>query len=137
MARRSSSTALVEYYRAFAEPRALEQAADLFRLLEAHCHDAEFAGYFETLSCDWQPCEDVRLSEKDMNEKKSMNNHLHLLEARASLVAAWPEPPAARRPRADRSVRAVHPQCRRNAFPPFLRRGVESPIGDLYLWARY
>ncbi len=89
--------ALVEYYRAFAEPRALEQAADLFRLLEAHCHDAEFAGYFETLSCDWQPCEDVRLSEKDMNEKKSMNNHLHLLEAWASLVAAWPEPPAARR----------------------------------------
>jgi mannobiose 2-epimerase len=89
--------ALAEYYRVFGDPRALEQAARLFELIEARAHDDRYGGYFEVLSRDWQPCADMRLSDKDMNEKKSMNNHLHVLEAYTGLLRAAPQPrPAAR-----------------------------------------
>ncbi len=83
--------ALAEYYRVFGEAQALEQAARLFDLIEAHAHDDRYGGYFEVMSRDWQPCADMRLSDKDMNEKKSMNNHLHVLEGYTNLlrVLTW------------------------------------------------
>ena len=84
--------ALAEYYRTFDEPAALKQAVDVFDLIEAHASDGQYGGYFEVMSRDWQPCEDMRLSDKDMNEKKSMNNHLHVLEGYTNLVRVSPEP---------------------------------------------
>ncbi|HPD28653.1 MAG TPA: AGE family epimerase/isomerase [Phycisphaerae bacterium] len=83
--------ALSECHRTFGEPKALEQAVDVFHRIEEAGHDDRHGGYFETLARDWAPCEDVRLSDKDMNEKKSMNNHLHVLEAYTSLLRARPD----------------------------------------------
>jgi mannobiose 2-epimerase len=89
--------ALAEYYRVFREPAALQQAIGVFDLIEAHARDSRYGGYFEVMSRDWHPSEDMRLSDKDMNEKKSMNNHLHVLEAYTGLLRAAPQPrPAAR-----------------------------------------
>ncbi len=84
--------ALAEYALAFDDPAALRQAGDVFDLIEPYASDDQYGGYFEVMSRDWLPCEDMRLSVKDMNEKKSMNNHLHVLEGYTNLVRASREP---------------------------------------------
>jgi cellobiose epimerase len=84
--------ALSEYHRAFGEPAALQHAIDVFKLIESRAFDHEHSGYWEALSRDWQPIEDVRLSGKDMNERKSMNTHLHVLEAYTGLFQSWSNP---------------------------------------------
>ena len=82
--------AFAEYYHATQDAAALAFARDLQALIEARFWDEAQGGYIEALSRDWQALSDLRLSDKDQSAPKTMNTHLHVLEAYTRLHAVAP-----------------------------------------------
>jgi len=73
--------AFAEYAAAAGNEKAQETAFKLVTLIEEKSFDKVKNGYLEAFSQDWKEIEDLRLSDIDMNEKKTTNTHLHIIEA--------------------------------------------------------
>ena len=84
--------AFAEYFSASGDRTALEAAIELVEKIEAAGHDPIHGGYFETYQRDWSLAADQRLSAVDMDEKRSQNTHLHVMEAYATLLRVHEHP---------------------------------------------
>lgn len=82
---------LSEYALASQSQQAKKMALELYHTIEQYSHDTKNDGYIEAFTREWHEIKDLRLSNKDANERKSMNMHLHVLEAYACLYQIWPD----------------------------------------------
>ncbi len=111
---------LAEYYQATEQPESLALAQSLFHLLEDHAYDPRYGGYIEGSSRKWEALVDMRLSERDLNCRKSMNTMLHILEAYTNLLRIWE----------DATLKAQH----RAVIETFLERIIDPATGHFKLF---
>ena len=83
---------LSEYAALTGDAGALTLARETFDLVCRHAIDPAHGGYLEARDRQWGPTRDNRLSSRDMNAPKSMNTHLHVLEAWTCLYRVDPSP---------------------------------------------
>jgi mannobiose 2-epimerase len=85
--------AFVELYRATKSPQPLEQAMELYRVIQRHAHDAPHRGWHEHFTRDWKRLADRDpAAEVEVAGLKSANTHLHLQEALAELYEVTRDP---------------------------------------------
>jgi len=84
-------SALSAYYQASKDEESLKTAKSLYYDLEKYSYDPKYKGYIEAMSRDWGHIDDMRLSPRDENEVKTMNTHIHILEAYTQLYKIWPD----------------------------------------------
>ena len=77
---------LSEYARVFGCDGAKKLAQETVKLLDANMWDIDNKGYYETASRDWQYTPNAVMMHRDPRNQKTMNTHLHLIEAYTNLL---------------------------------------------------
>jgi len=81
---------LCKYYEYRKTDHVLKKIKDLYILLEEKTRDPQNPGYREAFTRNWELFAENRMA--DNNEPKSMNTHLHILEAWTAVYKIWKDP---------------------------------------------
>jgi mannobiose 2-epimerase len=101
--------ALSEYTLATGDPRGLEYADATFDLIQEHCAELQFGGYFEMFERNWALCGPGSAG----GDRKTLDVHMHLMEAFTTLYECSGSPRHERALRDDIDLlvtRILHPQ---------------------------
>jgi mannobiose 2-epimerase len=85
--------AVAELFLATSDYQYIEFAKELHQLIQDKCHDHQERGYFENFTRTWEPISTTSINVGEMLEaergaEKTMNAHIHLLEAYSRLKVA-------------------------------------------------
>ena len=72
---------LAEYTLATGDERGIQYAEKIFDLIQIHCTDTHFGGYFEMFERDWKLCAPGSAG----GDRKTLDVHMHLMEAFTTL----------------------------------------------------
>lgn len=78
---------LSKYYEFHPVTEVMEKLKESFYFLDNKTKDTAHSGYLESFTRNWNIYEENRMA--DNNEPKSMNTHLHILEAYAAVYKIW------------------------------------------------
>ena len=80
---------LSEHFRATGRVESLKAAIGLYETLENNAHDKDKGGYIESFGRDYSRI-DAKGVDGMANATKTMNTHIHIMEAYSTLYTVWP-----------------------------------------------